>query len=229
VGTTADDTETVVALAAAFPGVYATVGIHPNHAAQAAPDDWTRLPGLAARPRVVAIGETGLDRHWDFTPFDDQRRAFDFHIELAIARDLPLVIHCRESEADVVAALEPHAGRFRGVLHSFTGSADDARAFLDLGLHVSFAGMLTYKGARTDPLREVAAGVRVDRLLVETDSPYLPPVPHRGRTNEPAWVAETGAFLARLRGVDPAELAAQTSANAVRLFRLDESDALDAG
>jgi TatD DNase family protein len=220
VGTTAADSLAGVDLARRFPGIVApTVGVHPNHAAEAAAGDWDRIEALARDPAVVALGETGLDRHWDFTPFDVQQEWFARHLTLSRATGLPVVIHCREAEADVIAMLRAEydrAGPVRGVMHSFCGSWATAEAALAMGLSISFAGMLTYKTA--DSVRAVAARIPADRLLVETDCPFLAPVPHRGKTNEPAFVGLTAAELARVRGVDPDPLALLTSDNATRLF-----------
>lgn len=222
IATTADSARQTVAIASAYPGVFAAVGIQPNHVGEARPGDWEVVVDLArtGHPRVVAVGETGLDRHWDHTPFDDQRRAFAEHLELAHRLDLPVVIHCRDCESDLVEQLAALGRPVRGVLHSFTGDWDQARAFLDLGLDISVAGMVTFANRGLDPLREAARLVPSDRLLVETDSPYLSPHPYRGRPNEPARTAVTAGFLADLRGADPADFARQTTANARRLFRL---------
>jgi TatD DNase family protein len=223
VAVTADSSAAVVGLAEHHALLAATVGIQPNHVAEAVAEDWDRVVRLAEHPRVVAVGETGLDRHWDYTPFPQQEDYFARHLDLARRRNLAVVIHCREAEADVVRMLradhDAH-GPVRGVLHSFTGDAATAEAGLAMGLYVSFAGMLTYKNARE--LREVAGRVPLDRLLVETDSPYLAPVPVRGKRNEPAYVAHTAACLAGVLGVDLAALAAQTTRNARALFGLSE-------
>lgn len=224
IGTTADDSAVACALAAAHPGVSAAVGLQPNDLIDARPDDWNRIVPLADRPGVVAIGETGLDRYWDRTPFALQQQSFDRHLDLAAEKGLPVVIHCRDCERDIVAHLERRGGPVRGVLHSFAGSWDDAQAFLAVGLHLSFSGMITFANKGLDPLRSVAARVPADRLLIETDSPYLSPHPFRGNPNEPARVAVTAEALGRLRGIPPAEVAALTTANALLLFRL--SDAL---
>jgi TatD DNase family protein len=219
--TTADDADAGVALAARLPGeVFAAVAIHPNHGAGARPGDLDRVAALAGRPEVVAIGETGLDRYWDDTPFPLQRELFDFHLDLSRRTGKPVIIHARECYADILESLRGHGGPLRGVLHSFTGTADDAEALLALGLHLSFAGMVTFANRALDPLREVAARVPADRLLVETDSPYLSPHPFRGRPNEPARVALVAETLARLRGEGLEDLAAATTRNAVALFRL---------
>ncbi|WP_337173646.1 TatD family hydrolase [Paludisphaera sp.] len=222
IGITAEDSAEVVAIAAEHPEVYAAVGYQPNGLLDATEDDWRRIVELASAPKVVAIGETGLDRYWDRVPFPLQQEWFRRHLALARERDLPVVIHCRDCEADVVAALREFEPPTRGVLHSFTGNRDQAEAFLELGLHVSFAGMLTFGNKSLDALREAAAAVPIDRLLVETDSPYLAPDPRRGRTNEPANVAWTARKLAEVRGVPEGELARALAANARELFRLPE-------
>jgi len=225
IGTTAGSSAAAVALAARHPEVWACVGIQPNHVAGSHPGDWDRILELSQLPRVVAIGETGLDRHWDFTPFPQQEEHFARHLELAWRQTRPVVIHCREAEADAVRMLRTHfeaTGPIRGVMHSFTGDPATAGACLAMGLHISFAGMVTYKSA--DDLRKVAAMVPLDRLLVETDSPYLTPVPLRGKVkrNEPGHVIHTGACLATVHGIPPDALACQTSGNARKLFGLPE-------
>ena len=226
VGTTAADSALVVETAGSYPGVFAAVGVHPNHAAEAAPGDWERVVELSGRPGVVALGETGLDRHWDFTPFAVQQEWFDRHLALALERGLPVVIHCRDCERDLIDHLRRLGRPVKGVLHSFTGTWDDAQAFLAVGLHVSFAGMVTFTNKKLDALRNVAARVPLDRLLVETDSPYLAPHPHRGRTNEPAFVRLTAARVAEVRGMGAADLARATSENARRLFSLPPGPSL---
>ncbi len=212
-----------VALAREYPTVWAVVGIQPNHAAEAAAGDFAEIEALAADPRVVAVGETGLDRYWDRAPFALQQEYFGRHLELARRVGKPVVIHCRQAEADVATALEAAASEYgpvRGVMHSFSGDLDTARRCLAAGLHVSFAGMVTYKSAAD--LRGVAAVVPPDRLLVETDCPYLAPVPHRGQRNEPAFVADTGACVAAARGDTVEAVAAATTRNAHGLFGLGE-------
>jgi TatD DNase family protein len=221
VATTAASTRASLGLAAAHPALRATAGIHPNSAAEAAPGDWDAVAALAADARVVALGETGLDRHWDFTPFATQEDYFARHLHLARVLNKPVVIHCREADAEVLRMLREEydrAGPLSGVMHSFSGDRDLAQACLAMGLYISFAGMLTYKNAAA--LQEVAAALPADRLLVETDSPYLAPVPVRGRRNEPAFVAHTAGCLAGLHGITPQDLAARTTANARTLFRL---------
>jgi TatD DNase family protein len=220
VGTTAADSQVAVDLAGRFPFLHPTVGIHPNHAAEAQEEDWERVVTLASHPGVVGIGETGLDRHWDFTPFALQQNYFGRHLDLAIELDLPVVIHCRESADEILSQLEALGRPIKGVLHSFTGDTALAARFLGLGLHLSFAGMLTFANKTLDPLREAAATAPLDRILVETDSPYLSPAPFRGKPNEPARVALVAAKLAELRGISIEELAAATTQNARTLFRL---------
>ncbi|WZO96737.1 TatD family hydrolase [Isosphaeraceae bacterium EP7] len=220
VGTTAADSRVALDLVGRFSFLHPTVGIHPNHAAEAAEGDWEQVIDLASDPAVVAIGETGLDRHWDFTPFELQQDYFGRHLDLAHRLNLPVVIHCRESADDILAQLETLGRPIKGVLHSFTGDVALAGRFLDLGLHLSFAGMLTFANKTLDPLREAAAMAPLDRILVETDSPYLSPAPFRGKPNEPARVALVAARLAELRGLMIEELAKATTRNAMALFKL---------
>jgi TatD DNase family protein len=227
IGTTAEDSAVVEAMTRQHRGVFAAVGVHPNHAADARAGDWEKVAALARGANVVALGETGLDRYRDHTPFAVQQEWFDRHLELALERDLPVVIHCRQSEADIIAQLRRLGRPVRGVLHSFTGTRADAEAFLDLGLHLSFAGMLTFTNKSLDPLRETARAIPLDRLLVETDSPYLSPHPHRGESNEPARVALTAGRLAQLRDLSVAELAEITTNNARSLFRIPRDETLD--
>ena len=198
--------------------IYAAVGIQPNHAAEAEPGDWDQIVALAERPRVVAVGETGLDRYWDRAPLTVQQDYFDRHLRLSQARGLPFIVHTRQSDADVLEMLREARGRgeLSGVMHSFTGTAETAAECVALGLYISFAGMVTFK--KSDDLRAVAATIPADRILVETDSPYLSPEPRRGSRNEPANVAHTAACLAEVRGVTAEEFAAQTTENARKLF-----------
>jgi TatD DNase family protein len=222
IATTAASSAACLALAQ-HSGLYATAGIHPNHAAAAAPTAWDETAALAADPHVVGIGETGLDRHWNDTPFPIQEDYFARHLDLGRRLGKPVVIHCREAGADVLRLLRAdfdRHGPLRGVLHSFTGDLALAEACLAMGLYVSFAGMLTYKNAAD--LRAVASRLPLDRLLVETDSPYLAPVPVRGRRNEPAFVAHTAACLAGLHGLTPEALAERTTRNARELFGLPD-------
>jgi TatD DNase family protein len=221
VATTAASSALSVALAEKHSVLRATVGIQPNNVAAARAGDWDEVQALVNWPGVVALGETGLDRHWDYTPLAQQEDYFARHLALARQHRLPVVIHCRDAEADVVRMLREEynkAGPLRGVMHSFTGSRDSANDCMDMGLYISFAGMLTYKNA--EALRAVAFQLPRERLLVETDSPYLAPVPLRGRRNEPAFVQHTLECLAQGHGIDAAAMAAQTTQNAQQLFGL---------
>ncbi len=218
VGIGAKSSEASIALAARHASVYAAVGIQPNYCAEAAPGDWERIVSLVDAPRVVAVGETGLDRHWDFTPFDVQQDYFDRHLRLAQQRGLPFIVHTRESEADVLAMLREarRRGPLHGVMHSFVGDANVAAECLELGLYISFAGMVTFK--KSTALRETAASIPADRILIETDSPYLSPHPLRGRRNQPAHLVHTAKCVAEVRGTSIEEFARQTTENARRLF-----------
>lgn len=211
-----------IELAQQHDALRAVVGLQPNSLNEVAPSDWNEIARLASDERVVAIGETGLDRYWKTVPFDVQQDYFTRHLALAAERDLPVVIHCREAEGDVLESLRRFAGEtgrpITGVMHSFTGDGETARTCVELGLYISFAGMVTYK--KNAALRDVAKSVPLDRLLVETDSPYLSPEPLRGRRNEPANVVHTGRVLAEARGISANELAAATTSNARRLFRI---------
>jgi TatD DNase family protein len=220
VATTAASTRACLALAGQHPGLFPTVGIHPNNIAQEPPGAWDEVLALMS-PAVVGVGETGLDRHWDDTPFAVQEDYFARHLDLARRAGKPVVIHCREAEADVLRLLRDHYDRhgpLKGVMHSFAGSARTAEDCLAMGLHLSFSGVLTYKNA--GDLRAVAATVPPERVLVETDCPYLAPVPLRGKRNEPAYVAHTAACLAGLLGLGLEALAARTTRNARELFSL---------
>ena len=223
VATTAEASDVCVRLAAEFDIVYAAVGIQPNYVAEALADDWDHVVSVATGPKVVALGETGLDRHWDFAPFEMQQDYFDRHLRLAQQRGLPFIVHMRECESDILAMLREAHGRgpLAGVMHSFTGDAEMAAECVELGLYISFAGMVTYK--KSDALRGCAASIPAERLLIETDSPYLSPQPVRGkRRNEPANVRYTAECLAEVRSVPLETLAAITTANARRLFGLKE-------
>jgi TatD DNase family protein len=221
IGTDASTSRTSIELADRFPLLRAAVGIQPNHVAEAQPGDWKVILGLVSHPKCVAMGETGLDRYWDRAPFPLQEEYFARHLELSRKVGKPVVIHCREAEADVVRMLRAEfqaGGPIAGVMHSFTGDAATANACLEMGLHISFAGMVTYKNA--EDLRRVAATIPLDRLLVETDSPYLAPVPHRGKRNEPAYVVHTAELLAKVLGVTAQVLDEHATRNARSLFGL---------
>ncbi|MCF2514213.1 TatD family hydrolase [Sphingomonas sp. G124] len=198
--------------------VWASIGVHP-HEADAHPDlGATALAEAAAHPRVIAIGECGLDYYYDKSDRSAQRERFQAHIEAARTTGLPLIVHTREAEADTAEILSREVGKggVAGVLHCFTGTADLARTALGLGFYISISGIVTFKNAKD--LQEVAKAIPQDRLLVETDSPFLAPVPHRGQTCEPAFVADTAAFLAELRDEPLDELAEATTANFFKLF-----------
>jgi len=208
----------VVGAAERHPDVWASIGVHP-HEADAHPDlGAAALVEAAAHPRVIAIGECGLDYYYDKSDRAAQRERFGAHIEAARQTGLPLVVHTRDAEADTAEILTREVGKggVGGVLHCFTGSAELARTALDLGFYISISGIVTFKNARD--LQAVAKTIPHDRMLVETDSPFLAPVPHRGQTCEPAFVVDTAAFLSDLRDEPLDELAAATTANFFRLF-----------
>jgi TatD DNase family protein len=208
----------VVAVATHSPHIWASIGIHP-HEADAHPDiDTAKLISTSRHNRVIAIGETGLDYYYDHSDRAQQRASFRSHIAAARESGLPLIVHTRDAEADTTEILTDEMGKgaFSGVIHCFTASQDFAEAALELGLYISISGIVTFKNARD--LQASAARVPDDRLLIETDSPFLAPVPHRGKTCEPAFVADTARFLADLRGVPVDTLAAQTRANFFCLF-----------
>jgi TatD DNase family protein len=219
--------ETYRALAEAHESVFCTIGTHPHNAA-AEPDlPAERLIELSHHPRCVAIGEAGLDYHYDKSPRDVQQRVFRTHIEAARETGLPLVIHARNADEDMIRILseEMRRGRFDAVLHCFSSGERLAQAGVELGLYVSFSGILTFRNS--EEIRRIAAAVPHDRLLVETDAPYLAPVPHRGKTNEPAFVAHTARVLAEVIGVTDEKIAELTTANFYRLFA--KAAAADAG
>ena len=198
--------------------IYCSIGTHPHNAAEEPNITADDLVRIAEDPMVVAIGEAGLDYHYDDSPREAQHQGFLRHIDAARRTKLPLVIHAREADEDVAAVLEDETGKgaFPFVLHCFSSGAELARRGLALDGYVSFSGILTFK--RSDELRAIAAAVPMDRLLVETDAPYLAPAPHRGRRNEPAYVVETAKVLAEVKGVSPEALAVATTDNFMRLF-----------
>ena len=226
--TTLEDCEATLKLAERFPQVYAAVGVHPNHSAEAPADVTGMLAEFAQHPKVVAIGEAGMDYHYlpskrkagtdadDIASKTRQRELFVQQLELATRLDKPMVIHERECAEDLLGLLEGYRGRLRGVFHCFGESPEIARRVLDLGFHVSFTGMLTFK--RTTALRELAAQLPPDRVMVETDSPYMAPEPHRGKRCEPAWVVEIAQALAVARGVPLEVVSHDTTETARRLF-----------
>jgi TatD DNase family protein len=208
----------VIGLAEQEKDVWASVGIHPHEADQHVGMDCAKLVAKSAHPRVVAIGETGLDYYYDKSDRAQQCTGFREHIKASRETGLPIIIHTRDAEADTAAILteEMREGPFTGVIHCFTASAEFARIALDLGLYISLSGIVTFKNAKD--LQDVAKWLPADRLLVETDAPFLAPIPHRGRTGEPAFVADTARFVAQLRDVAAERLAQQTSDNFYDLF-----------
>ncbi len=219
VATTASSAEVVLAKAGSTQGMFASAGIHPNYAHQAKPDDFDRIRKLVEHQKVVALGETGLDRYWEDCPWDIQLNNFQQHIQLSRESGLPLIIHTRDCYDEMIQllAVEHSNPGWSGVMHSFAGTQSDAVALLELGLYISFAGMLTFK--KSQDLRDTARTIPLDRLLVETDCPYLSPEPFRGkRPNEPARVVYTAGVLGDTLGLTLSEIAEITTANARRLF-----------
>ncbi|MBV8049036.1 MAG: TatD family hydrolase [Paludibacterium sp.] len=216
IGVALPDFPSVLALAEAHDNLWATVGVHPDNPDAVEPTR-EQLVELARHPRVVGIGETGLDYHWCQGDLTWQHERFRTHIRAARECGLPLVVHTRESVADTLRLLaEEHAGECGGVMHCFTEDWESAKRALDLGMHISISGIVTFKNA--GQVRDVASKVPLDRLLVETDSPYLAPVPYRGKQNQPAYVRHVAECIADLRGMPFEQLAAATSANFFRLF-----------
>jgi TatD DNase family protein len=208
-----------VALAARFENVYATVGMHPHDAKDVSAEDLAKLRELIVHSKVVAVGETGLDYYYSHSPHDVQRRVFTQFIYMARETRLPIVVHEREAAVESAELLRREgAGELRGVIHCFTGDYNAARAYLDLGFYLSFTGIITFKNA--EPLREVVRRVPLERMLVETDSPYLTPVPHRGKRNEPAYVRWVAEMIARIKAICLEEVAETTTGNAAALFKI---------
>jgi TatD DNase family protein len=218
IGTRVKRFEQLLRIAEENSNVFCTVGTHPHHAHEELDVSVAKLVALARHPKVVGIGEAGLDYHYDLSPRAAQAQSFRVHIAAARESGLPLVIHAREADGDVANILEDEMkqGAFNPLLHCFTSSMELARRGLAIGAYISFSGILTYKSAEN--LRVVAAEVPIDRLLVETDSPYLAPIPHRGKSNEPAFVVKTLEQLAAVKGVAPEAMAKATNDNFFRLF-----------
>lgn len=218
ISTRASEWDAVLDAATRNPDVWAAIGVHPHDADAHADVTAETLLGRTNHPRVVAIGETGLDYHYDKSDRARQRDNFRIHIEAVRQSGLSLVVHTRDAEDDTASILREEMGKgpFGGVIHCFTSSAAFARIALDLGFYISMSGIVTFKNARD--LQDIAREIPADRLLIETDAPFLAPVPHRGRTCEPAYVADTAAFLAKLRGETLVRLAAQTTDNFHALF-----------
>lgn len=220
VGTTVASSQRAIEAAAKFPGLFAAVGIQPNYVHEALAGDWETIVELVRAPKVVALGETGLDLYWKVCPLELQIDYFHRHMDLSRDSGLPFIVHCRDAEAEVVRELQTSAqrGPLNGVMHSFVGGLNTLKSCLEVGMHISFAGMATYKNNHV--LRDVAADVPAEKILVETDCPYLAPVPNRGKRNEPAWVKHTAGVLAERRGETFEEFAVQSTSNARKLFRL---------
>ncbi len=208
----------VLAIAEKFPDIFCSVGTHPHNAHEELDIDAKALATIAKHPKVVAIGEAGLDYHYDKSPRTAQEQGLRQHIAAARETGLPLVIHSREADADMARILTEETGKgtFPAVLHCFTGGRDLAIAAIDLGHYVSFTGILSFKNSGT--LRDIAAALPAERVMVETDAPYLAPLPYRGKRNEPSYVVETAKVLATTRGVSLDEIARQTTENFFRLF-----------
>lgn len=223
IGTTPDSLEQVRASADAHEGVYFTVGIHPHEAKDFTPEVEATMDRLRAHAKCVGVGEIGLDYHYDHSPRETQRAVFDRQLELAIAWRKPVVIHAREAEDDLLAALARYAPRSKapggpGIIHCFSGTAHFARECVKLGFYISFSGIVTFKKA--DDIRAVAQETPLERILLETDSPFLAPMPHRGKPNQSAYLIETAKIVARERGIDLDSLSAATVANSRRIFSL---------
>ena len=218
IGTKLKAFEGVRKIAERFPDVWCSVGIHPHEAAEEPIDESSALVEHARHPRVVGIGEAGLDYYYEHSPKQDQIRNFRAHIAASRETGLPLIVHARDADDDLCQIMTEESGKgaFPGLIHCFSSTAKLAQTALDLGMMISISGIVTFKKA--DELRSIVANVPLDHLLVETDAPYLAPMPHRGKRNEPAFVTHTAATVARLKNVDAARLADATTDNFFRLF-----------
>ena len=218
IGTKITKFDGVLAMAERFPDVSCSVGIHPHEAGVEPKMDVAKLMTLANHPKVVAFGETGLDFYYEHSPRAEQEASFRVHIAAAREAKLPVIVHTRDADPETIAILadEMAKGAFTGVIHCFSSGPELAAKALEFGFYISFSGIVTFKKA--EALREVAKTIPMDRILVETDSPYLAPMPYRGKTNEPAYVTQTAAMVASLKGVSGEELAARTTENFFRLF-----------
>ncbi len=226
VGIDLESNKRAIALATRYPQVYASVGIHPHEAGKATQETWTELRSLASQPGVVAIGETGLDYYRDYSPREKQKEALREQLSLAkefpkgsLWERKPIILHDRKAHDDLLAIVEEDRGGVTGVFHCFSGGLAMAEKCLQMGFYISIAGPVTFKGAYR--LRDLACALPLERLLLETDSPFLPPHPYRGRRNEPAYVKLVAQEVAEIRGISFEELAQATTENATRLFRLE--------
>ena len=208
-----------VALADSFPNIYATVGMHPHDAKDVGADELRALRELTSHPKVIAVGETGLDYYYNHSPHEVQRRVFAQFIGMARETGLPIVVHERDAAQEAAELLRSEGGReLHGVIHCFTGNYEAACDYLDLGFYLSFTGIITFKNA--EPLRDVVCKVPLERMLVETDSPFLTPMPHRGKRNEPAFVRLVAETVAKVKGISLEEVAERTSQNVQDLFAI---------
>jgi TatD DNase family protein len=215
-----DDMGCGIPIAAQYDWIFTSVGVHPHDAAKVEDRHFALMQELAANPKVVAIGEAGLDYHYDNSPRDVQRAVFRRQLELAIQLDLPVIVHTREADQDTIEILRQTTPR-RGIIHCFTSGPALADFALEIGFMISFSGIVTFSSART--LADIARRVPAERLLIETDCPYLAPVPHRGQRNEPAFVADTAGFVAAVRDVSIEQVANETAHNFARLLSLAET------
>jgi TatD DNase family protein len=218
ISTKVSEADKIIALAEAHEELVCSVGIHPHEAGSEAPVTGEQLVALAAHKKVVGIGETGLDYFYEHSPREAQQKNFRAHIEAARLSQLPLIVHARDADEDTADILEDEmqTGAYPGLIHCFTAGPELAQRALDIGFYISISGIATFNSAKT--LRETIANIPLERLLVETDAPFLAPVPHRGKRNEPAFVADTARMLAEIKGVSPEELARITSENFFTLF-----------
>ena len=227
VGTTIPDCEKAVALARLHPQVYAAVGIHPHEVKGIDAGTYDALRFFAQQEKVVAIGEIGLDFFHDLSPREVQLRRFAEQLDLALELDLPVIVHDREAHADTLRILKQRKGGLRGVLHCFSGDETMALECIELGFYLSIAGPVTYR--KSEQLRTVARAIPAERILIETDAPYLSPQPWRGKRNEPAYVVETARYVAEIRGMAAGELERLTEENTRRFFGLGRKNRLDSG
>ena len=231
VATDLESSQSAIKLAESHPGIFASVGFHPHEAAGVTEPDMEKVTRLAEHPRVVAIGETGLDFHRNYAPREAQLRALRWQLELATATKLPVIIHCRQAEKEILDILRGWTPRYRettgrppGVIHCFNGDRETADRYLEMGFFISFGAYIGYPASRHR--HDTISSLPRDRLLLETDSPFLPPQEHRGQRNEPAYLATTASLLARIRELPVATVARETTENARRLFHLDQADFL---